>query len=134
VLLKKLIPTQLMKKFPNFYETYSQEPNIGTCPQSNESSPHSSNPISYIHSNINCLPMSKSIKWSLPFRFYDQNCLKCICVIFPICAPCPIHVIPLKGNICCTVQMQIEKFWTIKSYLPTSRNYSITTVLERNVE
>jgi hypothetical protein len=53
---------------------YSQEPDIEPYPESVESSPHIITPY-LIHFNIVLPNTPWSSKWSVPFRFPDQNCL-----------------------------------------------------------
>jgi hypothetical protein len=78
VLLEKLIVTQLVKKFPNFYGiqrfiTYSQGP--ATCPVLIQTNPAHTFPPYFpkIHSNIIFPSTPWSSKLSLPLRFSNKN-------------------------------------------------------------
>ena len=76
VLPEKLTGSELVKRFPAFYETsipHSQSPATYIYPEPEQSSPCSPSHFLKIHFNITLLPMTRSSKWSVSLRFLHQN-------------------------------------------------------------
>jgi hypothetical protein len=83
-LLEEPTVTQLVKKIsPPFTESEGSlpcsQPSTGPYPE-----PDVTSPFPRIHSNVIFTSISRSSKWSLPLRFYNQNII-CIFTLSPAC-------------------------------------------------